>query len=148
MKSIIIIYTYLFLIFLSCDSNKKIVENNLFFQNEVVAIKYMGTITTYPHEFTEKTFWHFYDEHVVLKIRNNDFIEDVKRLPTDDGSTFYFLNYAFIYKKENTIDTIYSDYYLKTWKIKDGSEIKYHYDSEGIIAENLRYLYSFFSDCW
>lgn len=149
MKSaIIIIYTYLFLTFLSCGSNKKIVENNLFHQNEVVAIKYMGTITTYPHEFTEKTFWYFYDEHVVLKIRNNDFIEEVKKLPTNDGDTFHFLTYAFIHKRGNTTDTIYSDYYLKTWKIKDSGKIKYYYDSEGEIAENLRFLYSFFSDCW
>jgi hypothetical protein len=110
----------------------------------ILAIKFMGTITTQPFSINEKIFWANKDEHVVLKIRNNKFIDKVKKMDSHVSKEFKDYNYAFILKK----DTLYSDSTLKSWILKKGTENFYFYDKNGEIAESLRNTYSFFNSCW
>lgn len=139
------IISFIFLI--SCSSNlrQKQTKDEL---NYIQAIKYMGTITTQPYSIGEEMFWRNTDEHVKLIIRNNEFIEDVKAIKDTTSKYFGEYNYAFIVIKGNKIDTLYSDYTLKTWIIKRKDKEEYIYDEKGEIAKNLRNRYSFFNDCW
>ncbi|MFD1604396.1 hypothetical protein ACFSJW_13385 [Flavobacterium artemisiae] len=140
---------FLMLIICSCSTNNKTFnDNGKIYYKEVLAIKFMGTITTQPYAVIEKSFWAFTDEHVYLKIRNNGFINDVKDLKNNSFDKFNELNYAFIVRNKKSVDTLYSDNTLKSWIYKKNKKEYYYYDEEGKIAENLRNTYSFFNDCW
>ncbi|MEX0998209.1 MAG: hypothetical protein WDZ45_14245 [Flavobacteriaceae bacterium] len=147
-RIVFIVIISFFIAFLSCNSYKSSIKNEKNTNWEIKAIKFMGTITTQPYSVGEKSFWAFQDEHVVLKIRNNDFIENVKALKDNELHNFNEYNYAFIVRNEKQIDTFYSDYTLKNWILKKDNVESFFYDKDGKIAENLRFLYSFFSDCW
>ncbi len=116
--------------------------------SEVEVIKFMGTITTQSRSIDEKAFWYFRDEHAILKIRNNNFIENVQAIRDHSRNDFEEYRYAFIVKTGRRIDTLYSDANLKTWILKKDKQETFFYDREGIIAQNLRNKYSFFYDCW
>ncbi|MFH6995140.1 hypothetical protein [Flavobacterium sp. FlaQc-48] len=134
----------------SCSNVRKKTFNNngKIYYEEILAIKFMGTITTQPYAVMEKSFWSFPDEHVYLRIRNNDFIKEVKNLKDNSFDKFNEYNYAFIVKDDESVDTLYSDNTLKSWIYKKNKKEYYYYDEEGKIAENLRSTYSFFKDCW
>lgn len=149
MKKKIILSTFFVFLFCSCNSSKSIfIDNGKIEYEEILVIKFMGTITTQPYAVMEKSFWAFKDEHTFLKIKNNDFIEDVKKLKNNNSEKFREYNYSFIVKNTKTIDTLYSDNTLKSWVLKKNNKEIYYYDEEGKIAENLRNIYSFFYDCW
>jgi uncharacterized protein YneR len=144
-KILYLFFILLYFILSSCNS-KKIQNTN--FSDEIEVIKFMGTITTQSRSIDEKAFWYFKDEHVMLKIRNNRFIDDVKAISNHNVNNFDEYTYAFIVKKGISIDTLYSDKNLKTWILKKNKKEVYYFDQEGSIAEELRNTYSFFYDCW
>lgn len=149
MKKIFYITIVIHLFFLnSCKLTNKSVSKEKEEINQVEVIKFMGSITTQPYSVDEKMFWSNQDEHAKLIIRNNDFINDVINLKNHSNEKFYEYNYAFLVKKGKTIDTLYSDYTLKSWILKKDKEEIYYYDENGEIAKNLRHTYSFFKDCW
>lgn len=131
---------------ISCGGNKKSITSADI--DEVEIIKFMGTTTTQSRSIDEKAFWFFKDEHAILKISNSGFIDDVKMIKNNKADDFEEYRYAFIVRKEQKIDTLYSDYKLRTWILKNNGDKKYFYDEKGNIAENLRNNYSFFYDCW
>lgn len=147
--NVIVFVFFVFFIFCSCNSSKStFVDDGKIEYEEILVIKFMGTITTQPYAVMEKSFWAFKEEHTFLKINNNDFIEDVKRIRNNYSAKFREYNYAFIVKNKKEIDTLYSDNSLKTWIFKKNNKEVYYYDEEGKIAENLRNTYSFFRECW
>ena len=137
---------------LSCTSKKavseevgKVSEN----RNKVEVIKFMGTLSTQPHDVNEDIFWSSPEEHAKLIINDDGFINDVKSLKSKDESHFLEYTYAFIVHRKNETDTLYSDSTLKTWILKKSiGEKEYFYDEEEITVQNLRNHYSFFKDCW
>lgn len=134
-------------ILMSCKTNSKINKEN--FDNEIVSIKFMASVNDYPRSILKRDFWNHKEEHAILKVYNNDFLNSVMRLENNDCSNFEEFKYAFIQKNKSTVDTIYSDYTLKTWIVKkEGKEEVCFYDEDGKIAEDLRNRYSFFKDCW
>ncbi|KUJ59191.1 hypothetical protein AR687_24345 [Flavobacteriaceae bacterium CRH] len=144
----IILYSIstIYFIITSCGNKKAITNSST--NDEVEVIKFMGTTTTQSRSIDEKAFWFFKDEHAILKISNSGFIEDVKMIKNNNADDFEEYHYAFIVRKERKVDTLYSDYKLRTWILKKNGEKKYFYDEKGNIAENLRNRYSFFNDCW
>ena len=116
----------------------------------VEIIKFMRSITTQSRSVDEKMFWANKREHAKLTIADDGFIEDVKKLKTNDISQSQFeeYHYAFIVFNSQKIDTLYSDYTLKSWILKNKGKDKYFYDEKGITRDNLQQFYSFFYDCW
>lgn len=129
----------------SCKINNSISSHEV---ENVIVIKFMGTITTQPTSISEKVFWTLEDEHAKLIIKNIGFINDVKEIQNHSSEHFEDYNYAFIIKNHKAIDTLYSDYTLKSWILKKNNKLTYYYDEKGKVAENLRHTYSFFRDCW
>ncbi|MBT2561704.1 hypothetical protein J7E50_12740 [Pedobacter sp. ISL-68] len=120
-------------------------------KNEINVIKFMNSIGTYSVETNEISFWKFPEEHAKLDISiddNGNFLEEVKKLPKNDGRTFNFFNYAFIIKTKGVSDTIYADTDLKTYLFKEKGKFQARYDEKGFWAEQLRHKYSFFKACW
>jgi hypothetical protein len=119
-------------------------------QNTITAIKFMGSISTHQ-SIDEKNFWGWYDEHVKLIIRNNDFTEDVKKL-INEPSNFNLIDikYAFLVKnkKGKIIETFYTDNLMEIWALKNNNKFTLYYDKERKIYESLIQHYSFFNDCW
>jgi hypothetical protein len=119
-------------------------------QNTITAIKFMGSISTHQ-SIDEKNFWGWYDEHVKLIIRNNDFTEDVKKL-INEPSNFNLIDikYAFLVKnkKGKIIETFYTDNLMEIWALKSNNKFTLYYDKERKIYESLIQHYSFFNDCW
>jgi len=115
-------------------------------------VKFMYSGRTYAVPLDEKMFWHEQEMHVKFQIPINriedTFIEDIKKLPSNKGETFNFLNYAFIYHQNGKADTIYSDGSLKTFYNIKNNQKHFYYDKEGKIADILRMQYSYFKDCW
>ena len=137
--------TFIVCIMTSCKVNNKSSSREV---ENVSVIKFMGSITTQPTSVSEKVFWTLEDEHVKLNIKNIGFIKDVKEIQNHSSEHFEDYNYAFIVKNHNVIDTLYSDYTLKSWILKKNNKLTYYYDDKGKVAENLRHTYSFFRDCW
>jgi hypothetical protein len=134
---------------LSCNSKKNTFKNYGRIDYEsVLVIKFMGTLTTHCRSVDEKTFWYDKDEHSFMKIRNNNFIDDIKKIKNNSIDNFREYSYAFIVDNGIETDTLYSDNTLKSWILKKNKKEMYFYDEEGIIAEGLRNTYSFFYECW
>ncbi len=150
MKKYLIIFIFSISFLLSnCSTRQKYLTiKEIESEGYVEVIKFMGTITTQPYSVDEKIFWNNRDEHAKLIIRNNDFIEDIKTLNDTTSKNFREYNYAFIVRKGKEIDTLYSDYTLKTWILKKDKKETYYFDEKGETAENLRHMYSFFNECW
>lgn len=137
------------LIFISCKpyAGSEIQSKNA--QNDVEVIKFMGTVRSYSVDIYDKTFWLYPDEHARLTIQNGKgLVEEIKSLKDHRGEFFKNYNYAFLSKNGRSIDTLYSDYSLKTWVLKKNKKATYFYDEKGEIAKNLRSSYSFFKECW
>ncbi|TGD57856.1 hypothetical protein [Flavobacterium humi] len=133
----------------SCSTKKTFQNDDEIGQNSITAIKFMGTVTTHPSSTNEKSFWAFKDEHVILKIRNYNILDEVKSLKNKGNDMMMDVNYSFLIKQNNKItDTLYSDSSLKSWVLKKGKTYTMFSDDEGKIAQNLRQSYSFFNDCW
>ena len=135
MKEKVLICYILFgcLFFNSCGTKR---DNNSFSfnenrVNEVEAIKFMNTVNEYPIAIYEKTFWQYREEHAKLLIKNSGFIDDIKSIKDTTSIYFKDYNYAFIVRKDKEIDTLYSDYTLKSWILKKGNKNIYFYDEKG-----------------
>ena len=145
------IITTITLVLLSCG-NKKI-DNSQYRSTKlhvprVEVTKFMGTITTQSRSIDEHTFWILKNEHAKLTINNDGFINDIKELKSNDKRQFEEYNYAFVVFNAAKIDTLYSDFTLKSWILKNKGANQYFYDEKGITVQNLRQSYSFFYDCW
>lgn len=140
----IILFAIIFPLFNFCGVKKSIDSKKL------MAIKFMGTITTYPVAVNERIFWSHPEEHVVYSIgASDDIISRVNELPESDGESFSILKYAFLVKNgKGTRDTIYADYNLKTWKFSKNGNYTYRYDNTGYMVSDLSSRYSFFRPCW
>lgn len=137
------------LIMFSCKAVKnkeKVLQDS---DLKVSVIKFMGTVYSYPVEVDERIFWGAKDEHVIYQFpESHHIIDEVKTLPKNDGKTFEFLTYAFIVKSKTSIDTIYVDQKLTTWKLVKKGKSTYFYDESRTIKESLQNRYSFFNECW
>ena len=119
-------------------------------QNSITVIKFMGSISTYQ-SIDEKNFWTWTDEHATLIIRNNDFLEDVKKLKSEQSNyNLVDIKYAFLVKnkKGKIIETFYTDNLMEIWAFKKNNKFTLYYDKERKIYESLIKLYSFFNECW
>jgi hypothetical protein len=137
-------FIFLLVSLVSLSFNNKLINQS----NGITVIKFMGTVTTHPYSTDEKMFWSSKDEHVTLKIRNNDFTEEIKLLENKGSDMILDVKYCFLVKKGKTLDTIYSDESLKSWVFKRKGKYTLFYDGDGKIAKGLRNRYSFFYDCW
>ncbi len=145
-------FKILIIIFFTLSACKPTIKND----NPIVAesqygvevIKFMGSITTFPHSIGEREFWENSQEHADLKIINDDFISNVLKLSDKSIDGFREYKYAFLVKTENSTDTLYCDPDLERWILKRSGSYSYYYDKEGVIAQRLRLSYSFFYDCW
>ncbi|MBT2561703.1 hypothetical protein J7E50_12735 [Pedobacter sp. ISL-68] len=134
--------------FFVCDSTKKLNASKP--ENTIEVIKFMY-INEYPIAMYEQPFWEYTEEHAKMRIpsKNPDnFTKRIKSLTKNDGSTFTFLNYAFIVKSGGKSDTIYSDIDLATWKIVKNGKSEYYYDKDSTYVQDLRRRYRFFKSCW
>jgi hypothetical protein len=140
-------YFTILIVFLMVSCKPKyFIESNK--ENEVTVIKFMGSITTYSKSIGETEFWLLKNEHAKLIIENTGFIDDLMKITNHSRDDFKEYKYAFIVKNRKQVDTLYSDYSLKSWILKKNKKETYFFDKSGEIAENLRHSYSFFYDCW
>lgn len=150
-KKLLIKFVLFFVLFISsCKTGVNTNSSNLKQDNidKVEVIKFMGTLGTQPYSVNEKMFWSKKEEHAMLFINDKGFINDVRAIKDTTSTNFEDYKYAFIVKQGKVTDTLYSDYTLKTWILKKDKKKIYFYDEKGETAENLRHMFSFFSDCW
>lgn len=126
--------------------------------NEIKVIKFMYS-KEYLFDYGEKMFWDNPEEHAFMNLDmkwgdKNDpekilnIKDKVLELNISDSKTFKNYNYCFLVPNKNSIDTLYTDFSLKSWLYKKNGKKTYYYDESGYIAYGLRGNYSFFKDCW
>lgn len=117
------------------------------YKNETKVIKFMYS-EEYLMDYGEKMFWDNPQEHAIMFQDRFEIKSLVQKLPKSNSKLFKNHNYCFIIPNKNNNDTVYADFSLKAWIIKENGKSNYYYDEEGNLARDLRANYSFFKDCW
>lgn len=144
MKTILFFFSVILLSVISLKKEKTILTNN---ENETKVIKFMYS-EEYLVDYGEKMFWDNTQEHAIMFQDRFEIKNLVQKLSPSNSKLFKNHNYCFIIPNKNGNDTVYADFSLKAWIIKENGKSKYYYDQNGNLAKDLRGNYSFFKECW
>jgi len=117
------------------------------YENKTKVIKFMYS-EEYLVDYGEKMFWDNIQEHAIMFQDRFEIKDLVQKLPKTNSKLFKNHNYCFLVPNSKGIDTVYADFSLKAWIIKENGKSKYYYDKEGNLAKDLRSNYPFFKECW
>lgn len=138
---------FLSVFLLSFISLRKEINISSKFEKETKVIKFMYS-EEYVVDYGEKMFWDNVQEHAIMFQDRFEIKNLVQKLPQSNSKLFKNHNYCFIIPNNKISDTVYADFSLKAWIIKENGKSKYYYDQAGNLAKDLRANYSFFKDCW
>jgi len=116
-------------------------------QDDTKVIKFMYS-RDYAADYGEKMFWAYEDDHAYMYQHAIDIKIRVNSLSKSNSKLFKNYNYCFLVPNSKGNDTVYADFSLKAWIIKEDGKSKYYYDKEGNLAKDLRSNYPFFKECW
>ncbi|TXF79611.1 hypothetical protein [Chryseobacterium sp.] len=144
MKTILFFFSVILLSAISLEKEKIIPVKD---QNETKVIKFMYS-EEYLVDYGEKMFWDNVQEHAIMFQDQFEIKNLVQKLPQTNSKLFKNHNYCFIIPHKKGNDTVYADFSLKAWIIKENGKNIYYYDEKGDLAKDLRANYSFFKECW